>query len=173
MRAKRSSVLLGGFAAAAVVIAMASASFACQVLATLSLSPKSGPAGTEVTATGANYSITAFSEVVIRLDSRDGPVLARTVPLPSGHIVATFRIPADTSVGYHTILATQLKADGTAVAGTPGRASFEVTGAGSSSPASQSVLGMINYSPMGFAGIALVLIAERRKRRSPASSSGE
>lgn len=169
MRAKRSSVLLGGLAGAAVVIAMASTAFACQVLATLSVSPKSGPVGTEVTATGANYSATALTEVVIRLDTRDGPELARTRPLPSGQIIATFKIPPGTSAGYHTILATQLKADGTAVAGTPGRASFEVTGAGSSSTASPSALRMVNYGPMGFAAVALLLIAERRKRRSAAS----
>jgi hypothetical protein len=119
--------LLVGFAIVAVPVGLASAAFACQVLATLSVTPTSGPSGTSVTATGGNYSSSASaSNIEIHLDSRTGRVLASTRAGGDGSLNVTFPV-SGVAVGYHTLVATQYNANGTPKSGTPGRASFQVT----------------------------------------------
>jgi hypothetical protein len=120
--------LFVGFAIVAVPVGLASAAFACQVLATLAVNPTAGARGTKVTATGGNYSASSSaSDVKIHLDSREGRVLATTRAASSGSISVDFTIPSEVTVGYHTLVATQFNANGTPKSGTPGRASFQVT----------------------------------------------
>lgn len=154
------------FLAAAVPVAVASAAFACQSLATLSANPKSGPVGTSVTLTGANYSGSpSAGDVEIHLDSRTGPLLASTRADSAGKISVTFTVP-DMSKGFHTFLATQL-VNGVPKSGTPGRTSFEVTkatasaSAGAFSPSSLA-------TPVGLGALAVFtamgLVVSRRRR---------
>lgn len=173
---KRKKAFVVAWLAAVTVVGVASAAFACQVLATLSLSPSSGPAGTTVTATGSNYGST--TEVVLRLDTRDGPVLARGYALPGVGLRLNFTIPAGTSPGYHTILATQYTMSGAPQAGTPGRAVFEVTGAatGSSPPqtpvaaSSAGPADLLAPWPFGAAAIVVLVASGRLTRRRRGAS---
>ncbi len=145
----------------------ASAAFACQSLATLTVNPKSGPSGTQVTATGGNYSGSPTSSpVVIHLDTRTGPVLWSSSG-PTSTINASFAVNGP--VGYHALVATQYTASGAPVAGTPGRASFNIT----SGPAADITGGFTPAdlaTPLGVAGLALSMTAFAIRRRRRATS---
>ena len=166
-RPVRSLLLL--FGAATIPVALASAAFACQVLATLHVSPKSGPGGTTVTATGDNYSSNPnASPVVVHLDTRTGRSLASTRPDGNGHINTSFTVPGDVSTGSHALVATQYLANGAPKSGTPGRATFTVSYSGASAAhASASPLSVLT-SPITLggwallAGIGLVRVVRRR-----------
>ena len=163
MQVKSRRRVLAVFAAVAAPVIVASAAFACQSLATLRANPNSGPAGTVVTLTGNNYSGSASaSPITIRLDSRTGPILA-SIP-PTSRFTVTVNIPA-TNAGYHTLLATQYTASGAPVAGTPGRASFQVTGGAASADTSPIVPSAL-LTPLGLAGLALSGALVLRRRRS-------
>jgi hypothetical protein len=156
--------VLGLFTAVAAPLVLASAAYACQSLTTAAVNPKSGPAGASVNVTGSNYSNAA--PVQIRLDSRTATPLA--TPMPSGgNVNANVTIPAGTSVGFHTVLITQT-VNGVPRSGSPGRASFQVTG-GSASSASildPSVL----VAPAGLAGLILLAGVSRRRRTAAESA---
>lgn len=153
----------------AIPVTVASIAYACQVLATLSVSPTAGPTGTSVTATGGNYSTSATaSDVVIRLDSRTAPGIASTRPGPDRKISVSFNLPAGTARGTHTVLATQYNADGTPVAGTPGRASFKVTAAGTVAAASGSA-SIAHLTPVAVGLSLLLLLGVAVVRRRPSA----
>jgi hypothetical protein len=161
------------FVAALAALGLASSAFACQVLATLAVSPTSGPAGTTITATGENYSgSTTSGPIEIRLDSRTAPVLA-SVPAGSRSLKVTFDLPAGTKVGYHTVIATQMLSNGNPVAGTPGRASFKVTAPSTS--ASSVAPTSWAQAPVALAGVGLMVLslvsARRRSARRSATIS--
>lgn len=144
----------------------ASAALACQSLATLSANPRSGPVGTNVTLTGANYSgSSTASNVDIHVDSRSGPIVASTRADASGKINVTFSVPGEMTSGYHTLLATQT-VNGVPKSGTPGRTSFQVTGTSASSSASADPSSL--STPVGLGALVLVgivgLIISRRRR---------
>jgi hypothetical protein len=127
MKRKLGLILVFG---AALPLAVASAAWACGVLATLTLDHKTAAAGDAITATGKNYGTAAgVSAVTIHLDSRTGPVLATTPALTGGRINETFALPATIKPGYHVIMATQNNANGTPKSGTPGRTTLQITGA--------------------------------------------
>ena len=164
IKSRRRLVLLSGALAAPIVAA--SAAFACQSLATLTLDKKSGPSGTEVTVLqGANYSGSpTSSRIEFHLDARNGPLLGATAG-PQANITGvkfTVRGPA----GYHAILATQYTASGAAVAGTPGRTSFNIT-SGSAADVTGGFAPSDLATPLGVAGLALSMtaFAVRRRRR--------
>jgi len=168
-------LFLGAFVLMAASLGVASMAFACQRLTTLSVTPKSGPAGTTVTVTGGNYNTaTSSSPVSIRLDTRNGRELASVRPDPSGRIAATFKL-TDVSPGYHVLLGTQTISSGAPAAGTPGRGSFHV-GSGSASAGAMGIPSSLS-TPAGVAAIAAAaLIAGgvwygARRRRS-ASTQG-
>ncbi len=167
---RKRCLVLAVSAAAVVTIGIASSAYACQALATLHLSPASGPVGTTVTATGSNYAA-GPNPVIICLDTRDGPELARTFALPGVGIRVEFKIPAGTSPGYHTILATQTNASGTPSSGTPGRAVLQVTGTTASATASSSSLPFGPLAPWPYGVAVVVALAGvshlNRRRRSP------
>ncbi len=120
------------FSVAAVVLAVSAVAYACQVLATMQISPRSGAPGTRVTGTGANYSSRAdASDVVVRLKNRTGQVLWRGRAGDDGRINFSFSIPR-VQPGDYAVIATQFMADGSPKSGTPGRNALRVTRAGGS-----------------------------------------
>lgn len=107
------------------------------------------PGGT-VIVIGKGYSSSpGSSNIEIRLDGRQGPIIASISPRPtignyqttSGHAVGgePVIIPAGTSLGVHTLVATQYNSLGNMVSGLPGRASIEVVA--SAGAAGQSLAG--------------------------------
>lgn len=154
---------LGLFTLVAVPLAFASAAFACQALTSAYARPKSGPAGTVVTVTGGGYS--SAYDVQVRWDSKYAAPLATTRPNSSGAVSATITVP-NSSVGTHTILITQKVLSGGVwvdKTGTPGRASFNVTSATSS--ASTGIDPSVLVTPVGLAGLLLMVAVSRRPRR--------
>lgn len=127
-------------AAACVSLAVASTAYACASLATLYLDRETVRPGTWLNVEGRNYANTdptnplAAKPVTIRLDSRTGRIVASNVPVANRRIKTSFRIP-NVRPGYHTLLATQFRSDGKPLAGTPGRASIKVLGAGAAAAA--------------------------------------
>lgn len=121
-----------GMAAFALVAMSVVQAFACTALATLNLSEASGPAGTEITATGSSFaSVDAGSSAVsIRWNGVEGPVLAQVVPDASGAISAKFKVPANLEPGYYIITATQTEKSGAPAWGTPAKIAFQVVGPG-------------------------------------------
>ncbi len=155
---------LGLFTLVAVPLAFASAAFACQALTSAYARPKSGPAGTTVTVTGGGYS--SAYDVQVRWDSRYAAPLAVTRPNSSGAVSTTITVPSS-SLGTHTILITQkVLSNGVWVdkTGTPGRASFNVTSASGSS-ASTGIDPSVLVTPVGLAGLLLMVAVSRRPRR--------
>lgn len=126
---KRKNIGLGFIFGAVVPLAVVSTAWACGILATLKLNTKTVSPNQVVTATGNNYS--GSGPVSIHLKSRTGAVLASTSPDPASRIATSLTIPANTRPGYYVLIATEYKADGTPVAGTPGRTVIRVLGSGS------------------------------------------
>jgi len=112
----------------AVPLVAASIAYACTALATLSLNPASGDAGAQVSGSGRAFSSAPTAEpVVVRFNSRSGPVLWTGRPDGAGNINFTFAVP-NVAPGSYAVIATQNNADGHPVGGTPARAAFTVTG---------------------------------------------
>lgn len=155
---------LGLFTLVAVPVIFASAAFACQALTTANARPKSGPVGTEVNVTGGGYN--SNYDVQVRWDSRYAPPLATVRPASNGSVSAFIRVP-QTSVGTHTILITQkVLSNGVWVdkSGTPGRTSFSVT-SGSVGSASTGLDPSVLVTPVGLAGLLLLVAVSRKPRR--------
>ena len=122
-----------GAAAATVILAVASAAFACTNLAALNLSSSSGQAGSQVTVTGSAFArAPKNTPVALHWNGLDGPVLATVTPDAAGAINATqITIPSDSKPGFYTIVATQTEiATGLTPWGLPTRAGFQVVGPG-------------------------------------------
>jgi len=119
-------------AAVAVPLVAASIAYACAALASLSVNPGAAEAGQTVTGYGQSFSNThggspSVEPVVVRFNSRSGPVLWSGRPDSSGNISFSFVVPK-AAPGQYTIIATQNNADGQPAPGTPARAAFQVTG---------------------------------------------
>ncbi len=141
---KRMGVL---FLGTAIPLVLASAAYACASLATLSINPEKGRPGITVAGTGANYcSDPACSEVTIHFKSRSGPVLATTRPGADRRIAFEFKVPK-AAAGWYSIVAVQSKADGSPVAGTPGRDSFKVVRRSSANNGGTAPVWFSNQSP--------------------------
>lgn len=120
---KRMGVLLVG---TAIPLLIASVAYACASLATLTIDPHRGRPGRTISGNGANYCADpACSPVTVHFKSRSGPVLWEGLPNAERRIEFTFKVPK-ARAGWYSIVATQNKADGAPVAGTPGRASLRV-----------------------------------------------
>ncbi len=160
----------GGRSAAAVFFGVVTAAvlgvgltaFACTPLNTINLSSPSGRPGTGVTATGSF--LVPDSEVAVRWNSVDGPVLARTMPV-NGEISASFVVP-DGSPGYYAVVATQSDANGNPLVA---RAAFQMVDAsGQGVPSQPAAFEAPTRAPnssgapvalalvLGFAGVALL-----------------
>lgn len=133
--------------AAVPFLVLASAAWACGVLATLKAAPSTAAPGQAVSVTGTNYSSNAaFTAVQVRLDSRTGPVLGEVRPNADGRIDTTINVPAGAGNGDHLVIATQNRlSDGTPKTGTPGRSLMRVEGASAGSSAAPA-------SPWGDSG---------------------
>ena len=168
IKSRRRLVILSGAVAAPVVAA--SAAFACQSLATLTLDKKAGPSGTTVRVVqGANYSGSpTSSRIEFHLDSRTGPLLGATAGPQSNITGATFTVSGP--AGRHVILATQYTGSGAPVAGTPGRAQFEITG-GSAADITGGFRPSDLATPLGVAGLALSMTAFAVRRRRATSAA--
>lgn len=131
MRRKIGLILVFG---AALPLAIASAAWACGVLATLALDKKVAAPGETVTATGRNWATSGHSAVSIRLKTRDGQVLATTAPQTGGRINESFALPGNLAPGWYVVLATQTNTTtGNPKNGTPGRTTLRVQGSAKSS----------------------------------------
>ena len=126
---------LYGTALGAVIVPLLVASFAyaCTSLATLSVNPAAGQSGTTINGAGKNFiphgaSAATTEPVMVRFNSRTGPVLWSGVPDASGNVNFSFAVP-DVPAGTYTIIATQNRADGAPASGTPARAALEVLAA--------------------------------------------
>lgn len=122
---------------AALPLAVASAAWACGVLATLSIDTKVAAPGQAITVTGKNYSNTADggpSPVAIRLKSRTSDAIT-TINAAGGQINKTFALPESTPPGWYVVLATQTLANGNPKSGTPGRTTLRVQGSADKSAA--------------------------------------
>lgn len=120
---KRMAVLVVGVA---VPLCLASVAYACAALATLTLDPQRGRPGATISGGGANYCADpACSPVTVRFKSRSGVVLWEGRPTAERKISFDFVVPK-APAGWYSVLATQSKADGAPVAGTPGRASLKI-----------------------------------------------
>ncbi|MGH9154970.1 MAG: hypothetical protein ACRD1K_03770, partial [Acidimicrobiales bacterium] len=116
----------------AVPLLVASFAYACAALATLSVNPGSADAGQTVSGFGQSFSNThggapSIEPVVVRFNSRTGPVLWSGRPDNAGNISFSFVTPK-VAPGQYTVIATQNNADGQPAPGTPARAAFQVTG---------------------------------------------
>lgn len=134
MGRKRSMGMILVFGAA-LPLAIASVAWACGVLASVSLDKKVASPGEAITISGKNFANTTVggaSAVTVRLKSRTGTILT-TAATTSRAFSDTFTVPATLSPGWYVVLGTQTKADGTPVAGTPGRTTLRIQGSATSS----------------------------------------
>lgn len=127
----RKRLAAGAFLIVAGPVALGSAAYACQSLATLHANPAAASAGSTVTLSGKNYGFattgTQNSNIEIHLNTRTGPVIGTFAPVASRRLNGTVIIPAGTPAGDLTLVATQYTPTGNAVSGTPGRASVVVS----------------------------------------------
>ena len=152
-------------------------------LATLHATPFQVQPGGTVLLLGKNYSSSASSSnIEIRLDGRQGPVLASFSPRSSigqsstyvgdVHVVVRqpITIPVGTSLGNHTLVAIQHTQSGNLISGAPGRASIEVVA--SASAASQSMAGSpVPTAPASVARATSWLGGTRFVARDPVSAA--
>lgn len=125
-------------AAVAVPLAAVSFAYACGVLTTLHLAPKTVRQGADVTGFGRNYSSSpAASAVTLHLNSRKGQVLWSGRASSTGLITPSFSAP-NVHSGYYTVLAEQTGTGNRPSPGTPGRATIYVGTRKSRSHASRS-----------------------------------
>lgn len=122
---------LGLIFGAVIPLAVVATAWACGVLATLKLNTKTAVPNQVVTATGNNWF--GSGPVSIHMSSRGGTVLASTTPDLTSRISTPLRIPANARPGYYVLIATEYKADGSPVVGTPGRTTVRVLASGKSS----------------------------------------
>ena len=177
--------VFGALAAVAAPLVVAATAFACANLATIKPGKASGAPGTTVSVKGFNFSTRADSSAVaIRLNSRRGPVLAEKRADSRGRVETDFRVPSGVRAGDGVILATQEKANGNPVAGTPARHGFLVRGGSNAGavPVAWSApqqgpppaAAPIPVAPIGGAALALLALSAggfavaRVSRRRPA-----
>lgn len=155
MRRKLGLILVFG---AAVPLAVASAAWACGVLTTLSLDQKVATPGSTLTATGRNWNANATASVVrLRLQSRSGTELVPggITPTTDRKISKQFTLPASLSPGWYVVLGTQFNANGSPVAGTPGRTTLRVQGVASAKDAQVAGAPWSGSEPKGPAASAV------------------
>ena len=139
---RKRSLFLVCTGAVSVPLVAAALAYGCTAVATISFDKTAGAAGSTVSVTGkffgthdaATDNTNGLAE--IRLGSLTGPVLATAAPAGTDRsFTVQVQIPAGTPAGDTFIAATQKRADGTRVYGTPARQSFKVTAAAAPAPA--------------------------------------
>jgi hypothetical protein len=141
-----------------IVLSLATASSAWAQGAVLTLSQSTVTPGGTVTVSGFGFTI-GTGGGNIRLDTRDAESLKSFSGDSRGRFVESVPIPANTPLGNHLLIATQVTATGRQRAFTPGRAKLRVVAASAASAAPGGSPG--EGSPMApiAAIIALVLAA--------------
>jgi len=139
----RRRVLVGTFSAVAAALAVtgaAAAAFACITPATISLSTAAGRPGDNVTITGKSFSVPAGNPTGVQIfwGGAGGRLLAEAAPSGEGTFSAAFTVP-DVAPGFYQVVAVLRDANNTDVAGTPGRALFEVQNVQARAPAPPEV----------------------------------
>lgn len=151
--AKRSMFLVC-VGAISVPLVAAALAYGCTAVATLTASQGAATAGTTLSVTGKYFgghdesSDNTNGLAEIRLGSLTGPVLATASPTTTGDngFTVNVTIPADTPAGDTFIAATQKRANGTPVYGTPARQAFKVlassapSGGGPTEPTTNKVM---------------------------------
>lgn len=181
--------LVGAGGAVVALVVTAATAWACTNLASLNISSTSGRPGTTLDISGTAYATKGGSDVVVRWDSLNGPVLTTVKPDAAGTIHGSVTVPADARPGPHILLAMQDYTDSkgvtTAAYGTPARASFTVgatptatpqpeaavTSAGSAEPSGTSGGAIALTIALGVGGLALfgaglAMLARQTRRRS-------
>lgn len=104
-----------------------SVAWACTALATLDLDHKSGAVvGDVVKGTGTGFDVApTSSQVEVRLNGREGPLLATARADINGRIAFEFTTP-QAAPGDYVVVATQTNAQGQPRSGTPARAPFTI-----------------------------------------------
>ncbi len=153
--------LIGATGVVGVVLAMAAGAWACTNLASLNISSTSGTPGTRLDISGTAYATKGGSDVVVKWDSANGPVLTTIKPDAAGTIHGSVTVPADAKPGPHVLLAMQDYTDSkgvtTAAYGTPARASFLVGATPAATPATEA--GVTSAAPAETSGASNGLIA--------------
>lgn len=158
--------LAGTASTVALVLGMTVAS-ACTSLASLNLTPPSGPGGTQITITGSSFNTVSSGStpVAIHLNGASGPLLATVTPDASGAIgPVAVTIPANLQPGAYTVFASQTdQSTGQASFGTPARGAFQVVGSAAApgNQAAPSQPGLASASPNSglSAGLIGLLVA--------------
>jgi hypothetical protein len=116
-----------GFIAAAGLLMIAAAAYACAPQAKMKLNKGAAVPGEMVDGSGTGFNGTpAAGEVEVHFNSTEGNVVWTGRPSPTGALSFSFEVPEDVEPGYYTIVATQYEATGRRVPGTPARASLQV-----------------------------------------------
>ena len=133
---KKRSLFLVCVGAVSVPLVAAALAYGCTAVATLAASQGAATAGTTISVTGKYFGThdpatdNTNGRAEIRLGSLTGPVLATGAPSGSDQaFTVNVTIPAGTPAGDTFIAATQKRANGTPVYGTPARQAFKVLAA--------------------------------------------
>src|SRR2546422_811720 len=121
-------------------------------VATITLNPTSGPAGTSVTVTGSNFA--ASSAITIKLDGTNLTTTPTNITtISTGSFTASVTIPSSATAGAHTVSATD-------ASGKSASASFTVTTGVAISlyPASANVGSTVKVTGNGFAANSKISI---------------
>lgn len=118
--------MVGGLAVVGVLVLLGAAAWACVPQASLRATPGSGTVGTRITLTGSSFD-PAGQPVKIWWGGAGKTLVATSPVSASRSISATFTVP-DVAGGVHVIAATQLDANGQAVANSPVNTTFLVEG---------------------------------------------
>jgi hypothetical protein len=159
MRVRR--MLIGaGVVSAGLLLAAASAAWACTNLATLNLSNAAGASGQSITVTGSSFHVAASGPqvpVVLHWNGATGPVLATVSPDATGNISAQVTIP-QAQPGYYVLVASQ-QANGVDEYGTPARAAFEILAPGQHAAVAPAAVqgGTVASSPSSSGVLALTI----------------
>ncbi|HVM34164.1 MAG TPA: hypothetical protein VM784_02350 [Actinomycetota bacterium] len=115
-------VISGGF------VVSAATAYACTALATIHMNSKTATPGQVVEASGKDFSgLPTNSAVTVHWNALDGAVRWSGKPNLDGTVTFSFEVPKDAKPGrYYTVVATQYTSSGSAVYGTPARASIRI-----------------------------------------------
>ncbi len=118
--------------AAAVVVMVGAAAWACVSGPALKLSPPTGKAGQDIEVVGTGWR-GRTDPVTIRFNALDGPVLATAAVTSSGGFKTNLTVPEGTRAGNYVLVASQYAPDGT-LTQAPTRAVLSVLGETGATP---------------------------------------
>ena len=161
MRLRKVSVI-SGLVTAVVAVGFAATAFACTALATLETATAATPSGSNITATGTSFATKGAGPVVIHWNGVSGPEVGRATPDANGNISAAVAVPKGADPGQYVLVATQAKANGDPVYGTPARASLAVSAPDGTVPATPAGAARTPAQPLpssdGGGVVALTLV---------------